>query len=390
MRKAHIAHIDINAFYASCEQLRHPEYRGKPVIVGEGKRAVVSAASYEARKYGIHSAMPYFQAKKLCPDGIYLKVDMKYYLAVSARVFDIFESFTYAVEKIGADEAFLDLAPAESIFGGPREIAQKIKSKIKQDIGLDCTIGIANSKSVAKIASTQAKPANKAGGKLFVETDGSGILVVEPDQTEEFLRSLPVKALWGVGKATQAKLANFGIYQVSTLLDYPKSAILKALGNKVGQNILDLASGIDSRDVDFHQKKEKSIGKERTLREDTRDLEILKTYLKEQSANISQTLKKHHEKAKTITLVLRMEDLLRYTRSKTLDFPTYSRFELFDQARDLLIDFLGKDRRKVRLIGISTSNFIPENQAFANQTLFDAGDKKKEKFDKLDKILNQM
>lgn len=384
----HILHVDMNAFYASCEQLRNPQYKNKPVIVGEGDRAVVSAASYEARQYGVHSAMPIFKAKQICPNGIFLPVDMPYYLSVSDNVFQILHQYTYMIEKIGADEAFLDVLPAKKHYNSPLEIAQKIRKQILDEVGIICSVGISSSKTISKIASGLAKPATKKGDKIALEQTEEGILLIYKEDVNNFLKSLDIRQIYGVGPKTELKLANYGVKTVTDFLNLDKHIVLNLLGEKIGNKLIDICTGRDSGVVIHEKMQEKSIGKEVTLKEDTADIEILKVVLKNQAGVISQTLKNKKLVAKTLTLVITTEDRIRHSRSLQIDESTNSRFVIFFKARELLEVFQNEDSRKVRLIGISMSNLKGKDDNQDTFNLLNVIDQKAYNLEIIDNIAN--
>ncbi|MDR1448452.1 MAG: DNA polymerase IV [Candidatus Ancillula sp.] len=371
-QKSSILHIDMNAFYASCEQARKPQLRGLPVVVGmDISRSVVSAASYEAREYGIHSAMPIFRAKELCKNAIFLPVDMDYYVSISQKIHKILQSITYQVEKVGLDEFFLDVSGAQKIFGEPREIALKIRSRILQELSINSSVGIAISKSVAKIASGFAKPASKSG-----KTDGYGavdnILVIESEKTLDFIHPLDISKIPGVGRSTARNLKQLGIQKVADILLVSPRTLAKAVGNAHSENLIRLANGLDINEVMHKAAPAKSIGRERTLREDTRDKRLLYDYLLWAAQIISQELREVEMTAKTITLKLKTTDFISCTRSKTLDIGTDTALMLYENSCALLDTWLSQDSRKIRLIGISTAKFAPFNIEGQKISLLDA------------------
>lgn len=387
----YILHIDMNAFYASCELLRHHEYINMPLVVGDGERAVVSAASYEARKYGIHSAMPVFRARQLCQNAIFLPVDMPYYQKISDQVFDILFQYSYKVEKIGLDEAFLDVSCAVKLHGSPIQIAQKIKASIKKQLNLICTIGIAQNKCIAKILSGLAKPTDKRGESLskylrFTQSVDDGILLVKSDNNSQFLSSLPLKKIWGIGPKTIAKFANYGVSQVDEMLKMPKTVIYKIMGNKNADKTISLLNG-DSQDDDIViSSLEKSVSNENTLKKDSRDELILSLELQKLSYKVSQRLKEKGLMGYTVSLICKFDDLQRVTKNNSLPLATNSRFKIYQNALKSLKGILDQDRRAVRLIGVSVSKLIPSSESEYYDTLLDVRSEKEKAFEKIDQL----
>ena len=345
----------MDAFYASVEQREHPEYRGKPVIVGadprEGRgRGVVAACSYEARTFGIHSAMPISRAFRLCPKGIYLRPDFKKYTQVSRDIRTIFHSFADLVEPLSIDEAFLDMSQEVSDGEAAVKIAQLLKSTILQDQQLTASIGIAPNKFVAKIASDLKKP--------------DSLTLVPSDQVQSFLDPLPISRLWGVGPKTERKLSQMGIKTILQLRHYDKDALVQCLG-KMGNHLWNLSNGIDHRPV-MENREVKSISHERTFSEDAWDNEILEQTLFRLSASISQRLSKKGLSGKTVTLKLRYSDFITITRQTTLREALKDGSEIYQVARKLLLKFRDP-KRKIRLIGVSVSSLESENDSNCRQ-----------------------
>jgi DNA polymerase-4 len=342
---ATIAHVDMDAFYASVEQRDRPALRGRPVIVGAspGGRGVVSAASYEARRFGVRSAMPISRAVRLCPQGVYLPVDMDKYQRVSAEIMAILREFSPLVEPVSVDEAFVDLAGTETLFGPPAEAVRTIKTRIRAETGLTASAGLAANKFVAKVASDLRKP------------DG---LVVVPAGTEaSFLAPLPVERLWGVGRVLAEALAGMGIATIGQLQGMPLSTLERRFGEH-GRHLHDLAFGRDERTVE-PSTAAKSIGAETTFGVDCTDPERIRRTLRRHAERVARELREERLSAARVTLKLRFADFRTLTRSHTGD-PTRDGLELYRRALAML------DREAVhepvRLIGLSASGLGPGDQ----------------------------
>jgi len=340
----HIIHLDMDAFYPSVEVLDNPDLKGKPVIVGGGReRGVVSSASYEARKYGIHSAQPIATAMRLCPGGIFLGVRMKRYKEISEDIFSIFHRFTPLVEPLSIDEAFLDVTGSKRLFGRPEDIAKRIKETVRHETGLTVSAGVANSKFVAKIASDMEKP--------------DGLTVVGHDQVREFLDPLPISKMWGVGKVTLEALLRLGIHTFLDLRIMPLGMLEQRFG-KHGPQMHRLSMGIDDRDV-VTEHDPKSIGHEDTFLQDITDMPLAKKELLSQANRVARRMRQDAVKGKTITLKVKYSDFTQITRSVTLPESTDDALEIFGKVCDLL-DKTSVGKRPVRLLGISVSNFKSE------------------------------
>ena len=336
-----IIHIDMDAFYAAVEQHDNPSLRGKPVIVGGDaeKRGVVSAASYEARAYGVHSAMPTSQAQRLCPQGIFLPVRMGRYQEVSGQIFEILGAYTPLVEPLSLDESFLDVTGSERLFGPALKIAREIKQRIHESTGLTASAGIAPNKFLAKIASDLRKP--------------DGLVEIKPEEVQDFLRDLPISRLWGVGKRTEEVLQGLGIIRVGQLAAYPVEAIERKLG-KVGRELIVLARGEDDRPV-IPELEAKSISQEETFTPDLWERETMKKVLLDQSERVAWELRKQRLKGCTVQLKVRYPDFSLVTRSITLPSPTDQGMEIY-QAALTLLDRTEALPRKARLLGVGISN----------------------------------
>ncbi len=329
----------MDAFFAAVEVLDNPNLFGRPVIVGgPTNRGVVSTANYEARKFGVHSAMPIFMAKKKCPHGVFLLARKKRYAEVSRKILNILNDFTPLVEQVSIDEAYLDITGTEGLFGSPEETAQRIKERIRKEMGLTCSIGIAPSKFLAKIGSDMHKP--------------DGLTVIAPDEADEFVSALPIERIPGVGRQSLNKLQQHGIKEVGDLLRFGEEGLLRAFG-KFGQRLYELAKGEDSSPV-LPTRDAKSISSEETLVSDTNDLSILKKGVSSHADRIGQRLRREGLKGGRITIKIKYADFSSTTKSQTLPKPTDSSRAISDAALALLLDYPLKD--KVRLLGVAVSN----------------------------------
>ena len=335
---ATIAHVDMDAFYASVEQRDRPDLRGLPVIVGAspGGRGVVSAASYEARRFGVRSAMPISRAVRLCPQGVYLPVDMDKYQRVSAEIMAILREFSPLVEPISVDEAFIDLAGTTVLFGPPAGTVRTIKTRIRAETGLTASAGLAANKFVAKVASDLEKP--------------DGLVIVAPGTEASFLAPLPVERLWGVGRVLAEALASMGIATIGQLQKIAASTLERRFGEH-GRHLHDLAFGRDDRRVETSTAA-KSIGAESTFGVDCRDLETLRRTLRRHAERVARQLREEGLAAARVTLKLRYADFRTLTRSHTGD-PTRDGLELYRRAAALLEREAPTE--PVRLIGLSAS-----------------------------------
>lgn len=346
-----IIHIDMDAFFAQIEQRDHPGYKNKPLIVGGPlNRGVVSTASYEARKFGLHSGMPLVKAKRLCPDGIYVPVNMEKYLEESGKIREIFFQFTPLVEIVGCDEGFLDVTGCERLFGNTLEIAKKIKGRIYEQTNLTSSAGIGPNKFLAKLASGLGKP------------NGLTVLKNTPDMLEK-IRRLPVSFIWGVGRVTCSALESMGIKTIGELSEIPLDALKSRFGDALGKFMHEMSNGIDNREV-IPYSEIKSIGRETTFTEDIDSTATLKSTLLYLAQKISSNLYSKGYKGKILTIKVRFSDFKTLTKRFTLDNYTSSVFDIYKNSIVLLknLDLL---RKKVRLIGISVSglkrNYIIDN-----------------------------
>lgn len=347
-----ILHVDMDAFYASVEVLCDPSLAGRPVVVGgTGDRGVVASCTYEARAFGVRSAMPSAQARRLCPHAVFLPGRYDLYAAYSRRVFGIFRSFTPLVEGISLDEAFLDVAGARRLFGEPPEIARAIRERVREEVGLSCSVGAAAVKFVAKLASEAAKPKPSPRGPV----PGPGIVVVPPGRERAFLDPLPVRALWGVGPATLAKLERLGLRTVGDLAALPLATLVAAVGEAHGRHLHDLAHGRDDRPV-VPEAPAKSVGHEETFAADHRDRAALAVEATRLAEAVAGRLRERGLAGRTVTLKVRFGDFRTITRSRTLPVPVDTGAAVARVARELLggID----PAPGVRLLGVSVSNLV--------------------------------
>ncbi len=358
-----ILHVDMDAYFAAVEQRDHPEYRGKPVIVGsdpkQGKgRGIVATCSYEARKFGVHSAQPISQAWQRCPHGVYVRGDMAKYVRVSGRIMSILLEFTDLVEQVSIDEAFLDVTGSRRLLGSGIDIARRIKARIVQDQGLTASVGVAANKFVAKVASDLEKP--------------DGMVVVEPGREEAFLAPLPIRRLWGVGAKTEAMLEGCGIRLIGDLARLDRAELVRRFG-KGGDHLWHLSRGMDDRAVS-PEEGFKSIGHETTFERDTDDRQVLHDTLLGLTEKVAQRLRANQSRGRTVTVKLREADFSTTTRRVTLPAPADTTERIFPVAWKLLQSLIRTGKR-VRLIGIYASNLaLPEEQG--QLALFDESPKK--------------
>lgn len=342
--KQTIIHCDMDAFYASVAELDDPSLRGKPVVVGAGIRGVVLSANYPARKYGIRAAMPVGRAKRMAPNAIFVTPDHHRYAEISAKVMEIFESFTPYVEPLSLDEAFMDVTGAQKLLGTPREIGQAIRKRVHEECGITCSVGIASNKFIAKLASGHCKP--------------NGLLEIPDDRVISFLHPLPIRDLWGVGPKTAEQLERLGLKQISDIANTPLETLKRALGDAIGEHLYELSWGRDYRTVVVDDP-EQSIGANETFSYDMDDPEaILREYLK-LTERASTRLRNRNLFAKTISITVRFADFKTITRSKTLPLPISSTHEIYQVVKELYLA-LNLDRARLRLVGVSLSNLKDE------------------------------
>ncbi len=338
-----ILHLDMDAFFAAVEQLDHPDYRGKPVIVGADPKAghgrgVVATASYAARVYGIHSAMPISRAFRRCPHGIYVRGRYDRYSELSKKLITILRDFTPIIEKISIDEAFLDVSGCLKIFGDVALIGRKVKERVGNELKLIASVGIAPNKFLAKIASDLEKP--------------DGLVIVKAGDEKAFLKDLPIARLWGVGKKTETVLNRLGISTIGQVAEMPQEHLSQRLG-KWGSALWRLSHGIDERPV-VTSSQQKSISQERTFEDDIDDEDLIERTLFRLSDDLSRLMRSHHLKGRTLTLKIRLEDFSTFTRSQSVsdfvDSPDVLRGVVINLYRDF-----DREGKKVRLLGVGVS-----------------------------------
>lgn len=352
-----ILHVDMDAFYASVSIIERPELRGKAVVVGAGPRSVVLSASYEARAFGIHAAMPVSMARRLAPQAVFVEPEHERYAEVSDAVMEIFGSFTPLVEPLSLDEAFLDVEGARKLLGSPIEIAKRIRDRVADEQQITCSVGLATTKFVAKLASGHCKP--------------DGILVVEKLETISFLHRLPVSALWGVGGKTEEVLKRFGLLTISDLAHTPVETLERALGKAQGRHLYELAWGRDDRKV-VPNEAEKSIGNEETFARDVDDPEVILREILRLSERTGHRLRLRELKGRTISIKVKFADFTQLTRSRTLNEATNITQEIYAVAKSLY-EGLNLDRARVRLVGVRIEGLITKDEV-ATQLILGAPD----------------
>jgi DNA polymerase IV len=336
-----ILHVDMDAFYASVEQRDDPALRDRPVVVGgAGSRGVVAAASYEARRYGIQSAMPVVRARRLCPGIVVVAPDFDRYRRVSREVRDILLSYTPLVEPLALDEAFLDVGGSVRLFGTPLRIAESIREEVRVTVGLTCSVGVAATKFLAKLCSTKAKP--------------DGLLHLAEQETDRFLRPLPVSDLWGAGPKTVERLEQYGFKTVGQVADADVRTLERVVGGAAGRALHRLARGEDDRRVVPHEPA-KSVSAEETFTEDVDDPDVLRREVLALCDRVGRRLRASGLAGRTIALKVRFSSFQTVTRSVTLDLPTDRTHDLVTHASTLL-EALRLERARVRLLGVGVSN----------------------------------
>jgi DNA polymerase-4 len=344
-----ILHVDLDAFYAAVEQRDDPTLRGKPVLVGgSARRGVVASCSYESRVFGIRSAMPMAEALRRCPHAIVVRHRMDRYVAASATFFQILGDFSPAVEGLSLDEGFLDLTGSARLLGEPRAVATRIKERVRAELALVASVGVAPIKFAAKIASDIDKP--------------DGLRVVEPDQLLPFLHALPVSRLWGVGAATQDVLGTLGLATIGEVARYPERALVGRLGPAIGAHLAALARGEDPRPV-VNERDPVSVGHQETFERDVDDRGELAVLLLEQADRVASRLRAAELRARSVVLIVKYDDFRQISRRITLDAPTSDGGVLARVAIELLAKVTIEPRRgsRVRLCGISTTGLEPRD-----------------------------
>jgi DNA polymerase-4 len=350
-----ILHVDMDAFYVSVEQRDQPQLRGRPVIVGGlGGRGVVSAASYEARRFGVHSAMPMATARRLCPHAAFLPVRMAHYTQVSRQIRDVFFAFTPLVEPLSLDEAFLDVRGCEGLFGPALDIARRIKERIRAETGLTASVGVALNKFLAKLASDHGKP--------------DGFVVVPPDEVRAFLAPLPVSRLWGVGQKAEERFHALGLHTMGQVAALPQRVLSDHFG-AVGRHVWQLAQGQDDRAV-VPDREARSLSTETTFAADVGDRHLLRTWLLELVDHLASRLRHEGLHARTLEVKLRASDFRTCTRSQALPEATDATDVLWQAAAALFEWSLSRDLLPLRLLGVGVSRLI--RAAAVQGQLFDA------------------
>jgi DNA polymerase-4 len=337
MSESTILHVDMDAFFASVEERDNPSLKGKAVVVGTGVRGVVSAANYEARKFGIHAAMPVGRAKRLAPHAIFVPPNMSRYSEVSSHIMEIFRSVTPLVEPLSLDEAFLDVTGAKRLLGDGREIAKQIRAKVEASEGITCSVGIATTKFIAKLASGRCKP--------------NGMLEIAEDRVLEFLHPLPVNAIWGVGPKTNEELQKLGLRTVADIANTPRQTLIRALGEAAGASLYELSWGRDYRDVEPVEV-DKSISAAETFDTDTEDQEIVLRELLRLTEKATYRMREKDFSARTISIKVRFADFKTISRSKTVPLAISATHEVYEVVKALFIG-LKLDRARIRLVGVS-------------------------------------
>lgn len=345
MSTATILHVDMDAFYASVAERDDPSLKGKAVVVGAGVRGVVLSANYQARTFGIHAAMPVGRAQRMAPHAIFVTPDHRRYSEVSEHIMEIFHSYTPYVEPLSLDEAFLDVTGSRRLLGTGRQIATAIRAKIEAQEGITCSVGIAPSKFIAKLASGRCKP--------------DGMLEIPADRILNFLHPLPVSAIWGVGPKTAEALERLGLRTVEEVAHTPRATLIRALGEASGSSLYELAWGRDYRDV-VTDEPDKSISAAETFARDIDDQEIILGEFLRLSEKATHRLRERNLFAKTISIKVRYADFTTINRSKTLPLAIDSTHETYEVVKKLFLA-LHLDRARLRLVGVALENL--ESQA---------------------------
>ena len=368
-----ILHVDMDAFYASVEQLDNPEYKGRPVIVGADPkrgqgRGVVAACSYEARKFGVRSALPISRAWKLCPEGVYVRPRMQRYVEVSHQVMEVFRRYTDLVEPLSIDEAFLDITGSIALMGAPEHIARSIKKEIRDSTGLNASVGLAPNKFLAKIASDLKKP--------------NAFVIVKEDEIASFLRDLPISRLWGVGPKTEQRLHELGFRTIGEMAAASRESLVRLLGS-LGEHLYQLSQGKDDRPV-VPNWEPKSISSETTFDEDTDDRELLLRTILELADHVAERLRKDAYRARKVTLKLRYSSFSTHTKQQSLEKLILTGEEIAAVARGLFAQFPMK--QKIRLIGVAAGDLHREGAEPQQLQLFSQTNSKEKLSHTVDEI----
>lgn len=354
-----ILHVDMDAFYASVEELDNPALAGKPVVVGgtpQG-RGVVAAANYTARQFGVVSAMPAARARRLCPHAVFIRSRMDRYAEVSHALRELFARYTPLIEPLSLDEAFLDVTSSARLFGDAESIARRIKQEIRDELGLVASVGVAPNKFLAKLASDLDKP--------------DGLVVITPERVEAFLDPLPVSRLWGIGKVASRELENLGIRTIGDLRASPEELLEGRFGRRAG-HLRELASGIDDARV-VPDREAKSISHETTFASDIGEAGVLRSWLLELAEQVATRLRRHRFRARTVFIKVRYADFETVSRSESLDSPTDVTRTLYRAAARLLEAELGRRARPVRLLGMGvggiTGDALEQGELFEQESL---------------------
>ncbi len=361
-----ILHVDMDAFFVSVELRRRPDLRGQPVVVGgTGSRGVIAAASYEARRFGLHSAMPSTRARRMCPHAVFLPGDHELYGHVSAQVHEIFQTVTPFIEPLSLDEAFLDVTGSLRLLGTGVEIAHRVRDQVWQQLDLRCSVGVAPSKFIAKLASVAAKPKATPAGVV----DGRGVWEVRPGEELAFLHPLPVKALWGVGPATLERLTRLGVRTVRDLAEMDEPTLVAALGKAHGEHLYRLSWALDDRPVEVDRAM-KSVGHEETFSTDRHTHQELMRELVRLADGVAGRLRTQGTAARTFSLKVRFTDFNTVTRSITVPSPIATAHGIVKAIEPLLeaVD----PSPGVRLLGVSASNFGSVAEQMSLDDLFDS------------------
>jgi DNA polymerase-4 len=366
-----ILHIDMDAFFAAVEQMDDPALRGRCVIVGgPSPRGVVAAASYEARKYGIRSAMPIFQARQRCRELVIVPPRRSRYAELSRRIMEDLREFSPLVEPVSIDEAFVDITGCRRLYGNPLQTARRIKDRIQSRTGLTCSVGVAPNKFLAKIASDLEKP--------------DGLTVIAPEQVTAFIAALPVEKVPGVGRCACETLRSLGIQTLGQIREIPEDLLVGKMG-KFAHRLTELARGRDPSAVIPHAET-KSISTETTLPRDTQDRQILRRHLISQSQDVARDLRRKGVRARTVSLILKTADFRRHSRNRTLEPPVQSAESIFQTASDLLQNF--PITQPVRLIGVGASGLQPDRIPIQVDLFPDSPQRRDARWEKVERAMD--